>query len=61
MARLERFKEAVHPDTHITPVGFNEAVGRMIRRTVVAIEPANLAWTGQPLQIKDDDTTPSSG
>ena len=50
-----RVFRAEHPNTHITPANFNEAVGRMIRRNVITTEPANLSLTGQPLQVKDDD------
>lgn len=44
-----------HPDTHITPVGFNEAVGRMIRRTDITLEPADLSLTGQPIKVEGDE------
>lgn len=50
-----RVFRAEHSDTHITPVNVNDAVGRMIRRTAVTIEPANLSSTGQPLQVDGDE------
>jgi len=51
---------AEHPETHITPINYNEAVGRMIRRTVVITpEPGHIAVTGQPVEIKAEQAPPN--
>jgi anti-sigma regulatory factor (Ser/Thr protein kinase)/DNA-binding transcriptional ArsR family regulator len=55
-----RVFRAEHPGTHVAAINFNEAVGRMIRRTVITVEPANLPLTGQPSIVKVEDKNQAS-